>query len=68
MIRLVRTDCWGCRYNGWDGICKKDGVCNGVESYPTYATTSTSPLNIPKSEMPYEIEINGIKYRRVDND
>lgn len=65
-MRLVYTGCWGCRYSGYNGVCKKDGICKGTEPLPTYMSTSTSPSYIPKSELPEEIEIDRIKYRRVE--
>lgn len=66
-LRLVNTGCWGCRYNGYDGVCKKDGVCNGVESFPTYMTTTSSPTqNYSYLNMPDELEINGVTYRRAE--
>lgn len=61
-MRLVHTGCYGCRYNGYDGICKKDGICNGTEPFPTYMSTSTSPVYYSKPEVPDEIEIGGVKY------
>lgn len=63
-MRLVHTGCWGCKYNSYDGICRKDGICNGTERYLTYMATSTSPSTFSEQELPEEIEINGIKYRR----
>lgn len=65
-MRLTGTGCWGCEYNWYDGICKKDGVCAGVEPFPTYISTSTSPPQTISPKMPEEIEINGVKYRRVE--
>lgn len=67
-MRSVHTGCWGCRYNGYGGICKKDGTCDGVEHFLTYTSTSTSPSYIPKSEPLEEIEVGGIRYRRVESE
>ena len=66
-MRRVNTGCYGCKYN-YDWQCVKDGACTGVVPHKTYASTSSVPTYIPAntSIMPDELEINGIKYRRVE--
>lgn len=59
---------------GLKGECKtqavKDGIRTGVVSYETYTSTTSEPSYIPAntSIMPDELVINGIKYRRIEND
>ena len=68
-MRQVNTGCYGCRYNcNW--LCIKESVCTGNEPYETYASNKTEPNYILANTpiMPDELVINGIKYRRVEDD
>lgn len=68
-MNRINTGCYGCKYNRyWQ--CVKDGICTGVVSYETYVSTTSEPNYIPAntSIMPEELEINGVKYRKVKDD
>ena len=66
-MRLTNTDCYGCKYQH-NLQCVKNGVCTGVIPYENYVSTTSVPNYIPANTttMPNEIEINGVKYRRVE--
>ena len=66
-MRQTYTGCYGCKYNhNWQ--CIKDGICTGVVPYKNYLSTTSTPNYIPAntSIMPDEIEINGVKYKKVE--
>ena len=73
-MRLTHTGCYGCIYNdNTFSICRKDGDCTGKTPYPTSASTTSAPTYVSNctrpantSVMPDEIEINGVKYRKVE--
>lgn len=68
-MRITHTDCYGCRYSDtrW-AYCRKDGECTGVIPYPTIVSTSSIAdyTFAETSELPVELEINGVKYRKVE--
>lgn len=68
-MRQTHSGCYGCKYN-YNWKCIKDGVCTRVTPYETVETISGEPIYIPANTtiLPDEIEINGVKYRRVDNE
>lgn len=35
-MRLTYTGCYGCRYCGYDGVCHKNGACEGNEPFHSY--------------------------------
>jgi hypothetical protein len=65
-MRQTHTGCYGCKYN-YDRQCTKDGVCTGVEPHENWVPITSEPVYIPTNTttLPDEIEINGVKYRRV---
>lgn len=65
-MRQTNANCYNCKYN-YNGQCIKDGFCMGVVPYETYVSTTSTPNYIPANTtiLPDEIEINGVKYRRV---
>lgn len=68
-MKEINTGCHGCKYN-YNWQCIKDGICTGVVPYETYLSNTSEPNYIPAntSIMPNELEINGVKYRRVENE
>lgn len=65
-MKITNTDCYGCKYNhNWQ--CVKDGICTGRETFPSYVSGTIAPNYTPANTpiMPDEIEINGVKYRKV---
>ena len=67
-VRLTHSGCCGCRYNmGY--YCSKGEDCKGREFYPMeFSSTSNTNKIIQSTPLPEEIEINGVKYRRVENE
>lgn len=67
-VRFTHIGCYGCRYNmGY--YCSKGEDCIGREPYPMeLSLTSNQNKIIQPTPFPEEIEINGIKYRRVNED
>lgn len=65
-MREPDMGCYGCKYNrNWQ--CVKDGFCTGVVPYETYASATSTPNYIPMNTTPPdEIEINGVKYKKVE--
>ena len=80
-MRQTNTGCYECKYN-YNWQCIKVGICTGPVPYETYVPTTSEPSYIPAntsmsepsyipantSIMPDELVINGIKYRRVEDD
>lgn len=68
-MRQTNTGCYECKYN-YNWQCIKDGICTGPVPYETYVSTTSEPSYIPAntSIMPDELEINGVKYRRVKDE
>ena len=65
-MRQTNTDCYGCEYNH-NQQCIKDGFCTGVVPYKNYASSTSTPNYIPvNTTVPDEIEINGVKYKKVE--
>lgn len=69
-MRLTHTGCYGCIYNdNTFSICHKHGECTGIVPYPTSVSTTSVP-NYARlantSVIPDEIEVNGVKYRKVE--
>lgn len=65
----INSGCYGCKHNhNWQ--CIKDGICTGSVKYETISSNTSNPNYIPAntSIMSDELEINGIKYRRVNED
>lgn len=67
-MKQTNTGCYGCKYN-YNWRCIKEGICTGVIPYETYLSSSNIPNYIPTntSIMPDELEINGVKYKKVEN-
>lgn len=65
----IKTGCFGCKYN-YNWRCIKESICTGTVPYETYTPNKSEPSYIPAntSIMPEELEINGVKYRRIEND
>lgn len=68
-MNRINTGCYGCKYN-YNWLCVKDSICTGPVPYETYVSTTSEPSYIPANTpiMPEELVINGIKYRRIEND
>lgn len=68
-MNQINTGCYDCKYN-YNWQCIKNGICTGPVGYETYGSTTSEPNYIPanNSIMPNELEINGIKYRKVENE
>ena len=68
-MNQINTDCYGCKYN-YNWRCIKDGICTGTVPYETYVSHISETNYIPAntSIMPEELEINGVKYRKVKDD
>lgn len=66
-VRLTHSGCYGCRYNmGY--FCGKGEDCIGREFYPMeFSSTSNANKITQLTPLPEEIEINGVKYRRVND-
>lgn len=73
-MRFTHTSCYGCIYkDNTFAICLKDGECTGKTFYPTSVSTTSVPNYVSNctrpantSVMPDEIEMNGVKYRKVE--
>ncbi len=63
----IKTGCFGCKYN-YNWRCIKESICTGNVGYETYVSNISETNYIPAntSIMPDELEINGVKYRRVE--
>lgn len=68
-MRQTDSGCYGCKYN-YNWQCTKDGVCTGVVPCKTYLSNQSASDCVPENTfiMPDELEINGVKYRRVENE
>lgn len=68
-MKQTNTGCYGCKYN-YNWQCIKEGVCTGVVPYENYLSSTSKPNYIPANTpvMPDELEINGVKYRRAENE
>lgn len=68
-MRRTNIGCDVCRYN-CNFQCTKDGICTGPVRYETYASTTSEQNYVPAntSILPDELEINGVKYRRLKNE
>lgn len=66
-MNQINIGCYGCRYNmGY--YCSKVEVCTGRKFFPTELSTSNANKIIQPTPFPEEIEINGVKYRRVEDE
>ena len=68
-MKQTNTGCYGCKYN-YNWQCIKGDNCTGPVRRETYLSNTSKPSYIPAntSIMPDELEINGVKYRRVNED
>ena len=66
-MRQTNANCYNCKYNH-NGQCIKDGFCTGVVPYKNYLSIKSTQNYIPANTtiLPDEIEINGVKYRKVE--
>ena len=74
MSNKITAHCFSCfAFNAWDNCCERYEACPYIQS-PTLPDDFTIPslpndLILPvENSLPKELTINGIKYRRVEND
>lgn len=67
--KQINTGCSECKYN-YNWQCTKYGICTGPVRYETYSSNTSNPNYIPAntSILSDKLEINGVKYKRVNED